>query len=266
MPAPDDIRLTFDQVPDLYQQVRPTCPPELLDAIFEQLPDEPRIVEVGPGTGQMTADLLARGAHVTAVELGSNLASAVSDRFSDSDRLTVINAPFESAPLPMASFEAVVSANAYHWIDPIRRATRPFELLEPGGWLGLIELMQVESDVDRGYFERVQPIYESFGDTRHDWDAPTHETAVPRFVAELTQSDLFDDPVLLRVLWDQTYTSAEFRDLMLTYSNMRMMPDDERDDLVAQLTAVVDDELGGSITRPLVATLTLARARSDRRR
>jgi len=259
--APTDIRLTFDQVPDLYQQVRPTCPPELLDAIFEQLPDQPRVVEVGPGTGQLTADLLARGAHVTAVEIGPNLARAVADRFTHSDRLRVINADFETAPLPAGAFDAVVSANAYHWIDPTRRATRPHELLHPGGWLGLIELMQVESDVDRGYFDRVQPIYESFGDVRHDWDAPTHDTAVPKFVAEFTDSDLFDDPVVLRVPWDQTYTSAEYQVLMLTYSNIRMMPDDARDDLVAQLIAVVDDELDGMITRPLVATLTLARAR-----
>jgi len=259
--APDDIRLTFDQVPDLYQRVRPTCPPELLDRVFEQLSDRPRIVEVGPGTGQLTADLLARGAHVTAVELGPNLARAVTERFADSDRLTVVNAPFETASLPTSAFDAVVSANAYHWIEPTQRTARPVELLVPSGWLGIVELMQVESEVDRGYFDRVQPIYEAFGDARVDWDAPTHESATPKFVAELTESDLFADPALYRVPWNQTYTTAEYHDLMLTYSNMRMMPDDERDALVAQLTAVVDDELGGTITRPLVATMTLAQAK-----
>lgn len=263
MVVPNDIRLTFDQVPDLYQQLRPTCPPQLLDAIFARLPRAPRVVEVGPATGQLTGDLLERGAHVTAVEIGPNLAQALSARFRGDTRLSVVNAPFESAPLDVGSFDAVLAANAYHWIDAERRVTRPFELLAPGGWLGLIELIQVASALDRGYFDRVQPIYESFGEVRRDGDAPTHENAVPRFVAELAESDLFDDPVLLRVPWDQRYTTAEFGSLMATYSNMRMMPPAQRDDLITRLCAVVDDEYGGTITRPLVATLTLSRVRSN---
>ena len=33
------------------------------------------MVEIGPGTGQATRDLLARGAHVVAVEPGADLAA-----------------------------------------------------------------------------------------------------------------------------------------------------------------------------------------------
>jgi len=261
MAAPDDIRLTFDQVPDLYDRVRPTYPAALLDVLFARLPDEPHIVESGPGTGQATRDLLARGAFVTAVEIGPRLAATLATKLADSDRLRVVNAPFETAELPHHAFDGVVSACAYHWIEPARRATRPHDLLKPGGWLGVIELTQVESDVDRGFFDRVQPIYDSFGEPRIDGTPPTHQSAAPAFVDELTASGLFDDLEVHREVWDQTYTSAQFRELMLTYSNMRMMPPADRDALVAQLIAVVDDELDGVITRPLVAMLTLARAR-----
>ncbi|MGB0112823.1 MAG: hypothetical protein WBP59_06350 [Ilumatobacteraceae bacterium] len=160
-----------------------------------------------------------------------------------------------------SAFDAVVSANAYHWIAPADRVARPLQLLAPGGWLAVIELMQVGSDVDGGYFDRVQPIYEAFGDTNHDWHPPSHDTAVPRYVEELADSDDYDEPVLHRVRWDQTYTVAEFGELMLTYSDMRMMPERERGALIQQLLAVVRDEYDGTVTRPLVATLTMAQAR-----
>lgn len=61
-----------------------------------------------------------------------------------------------------------------------------------------------------------------------------------------------------RVPWDQTYTSAEYRTLLLTYSGTSSRPEPARTDMVGQLVAVVDNEFDGSLTRPLVATLTLA--------
>jgi hypothetical protein len=56
---PADKRLSFNEVPDLYDEIRPTYPAELYDVLFAMLPSAPGIVEVGPGTGQATKDLLA---------------------------------------------------------------------------------------------------------------------------------------------------------------------------------------------------------------
>ena len=62
----DDIRLSFNEAPDIYDKVRPSYPAELFDTLFQVLPSQPEIVEVGGGTGQATKDLLARGASVLA--------------------------------------------------------------------------------------------------------------------------------------------------------------------------------------------------------
>jgi hypothetical protein len=68
MGRPDDIGLSFNEAAEIYDEVRPSYPVELFDALFEALPPQPEIVEVGPGTGQATKDLLARGATVHAIE------------------------------------------------------------------------------------------------------------------------------------------------------------------------------------------------------
>jgi hypothetical protein len=45
---PDDIRLSFNEVADIYDKVRPSYPADLFDALFQRLPSQPEIVEVGP--------------------------------------------------------------------------------------------------------------------------------------------------------------------------------------------------------------------------
>lgn len=49
-----------------------------------------RAVEIGPGKGALTEQLLKRFAHVTALELDSELAEGLRSRWSDSDRLNVV--------------------------------------------------------------------------------------------------------------------------------------------------------------------------------
>ncbi|WP_199237197.1 class I SAM-dependent methyltransferase [Kribbella antiqua] len=69
------LRTTFGEVAELYDRVRPTYPPEMYDDLARLLGNpRPRVLEIGPGTGQATAPMVARGWSVTAVELSPDLA------------------------------------------------------------------------------------------------------------------------------------------------------------------------------------------------
>ena len=65
-----DDGLGFDNIPEIYDRVRPTYPPALFDALLSYLSSPPerglRAVEIGPGTGQATRSLLERGIAVSA--------------------------------------------------------------------------------------------------------------------------------------------------------------------------------------------------------
>ena len=67
----------FDEVPQLYDRVRPGCPDELFAdlAAVVDLAAASTVLEVGYGTGQATRSRAARGYAVTAVEPGANLAA-----------------------------------------------------------------------------------------------------------------------------------------------------------------------------------------------
>lgn len=106
MGKPGDIRLAFDDVAEIYDSVRPSYPVDLFDALLTMLPTDPMVVEVGPGTGQATRDLLARGASVLAIEIGPSMATTLQRNLS-SDRLRVSVGDFETETVMMGEPEQV---------------------------------------------------------------------------------------------------------------------------------------------------------------
>ena len=250
-------RGTFDEVADLYDRVRPTYPPELFDALFSRLGPAPVVLEVGPGTGQATRALLARGARVTAVEPGANLRRRLRENLPD-EALEVVGATFEEAVLAPRSFDALVSATAYHWVDAPARTEKPARVLRPGGWIAVIDLIQVDAPSDRGFFARVQDVYRRHESAENQYHAPSPEEARNPVFEELASSPLYGEPVVVRCRWDQTYSSDNYADLMRSYSVVRVKPAPAREALIGEVCALIDAEFGGEVTRPLVAAMTLA--------
>jgi SAM-dependent methyltransferase len=264
MPERSDLgnRRGFDQSVDRYERARHGYPPVLFDDFFALLPVGCQLCEVGPGTGQATVDLLARGAHVTAVELGAAMAQRLATRFGQHPGLIeVINAPFEHAVLVDEGFDAVFSATAYHWVPTWAQTVLPARILRRDGVLAIVDTLQVDAPVDDGFWERVQPIFDRHGAGRRTDDPPVtsaHEVT-PSILPVLHATDQFKDVELRRYRWDQHYTSDQYGDLHRTYSGWLAMPQAAGEALLADVCAFIDSDYDGHIVRPLVITLVSAR-------
>ncbi len=254
---PSDKRLSFNEVAEIYDEIRPSYPAAMYDSLFDMLPPAPSILEVGPGTGQATKDLIAGGATVHAVEIGPATAAKLQSNLS-SDQLTVTVADFEHATFTPASFDAVFSATAYHWISPPAQVDRPAEILKPGGLIGVVDLIQVTSS-DTDFFDAAQPIYDKYGQTHQGPPPPTRNRAEPAIRTLFESDDRFVDVAVRRWDWDQVYSAASYRKLMLSYSGTQMMPTEDRIGLLDEIETFINQRFDGQITRPLVATLTTAR-------
>ena len=160
--SPTDIRLSFNEAADIYDRARPSYPPHLFDAFFQLLPPAPQIVEVGPGTGKATKDLLVRGASVHAIEIGPAMAGKLRSNLP-SDRLRVTIGDFEDVSIAPNRADAVFSATAYHWVSQEAQTDRPATLLRRGGIVAIVDLIQVDSPDDAGFFAASQGIYERYG-------------------------------------------------------------------------------------------------------
>lgn len=91
-----------------------------------------RVLDAGCGLGQAAAELLARGARVTGVDIHAPLLEQA--------RLWAPAAEFIAADLlawrPAEAFDAIYCFATLHWIQPPQAAARAlYELLKPGGRL-----------------------------------------------------------------------------------------------------------------------------------
>jgi trans-aconitate methyltransferase len=257
-----DPRLSFDNAADEYEAVRPHYPSDVFYRLFELLPATPSILEVGPGTGQATRDLLSKGAMVTAVEIGPRLAAKLQD-IIDSPNLNVVVGDFETLQLPEHSHDGLFSASAYHWISSAAQLDRPAQLLRPGGVLAVVQLTQVTSPDDRGFFEAAQPIYQRYGEGHRGPLPPRRDEVVPVMADPLRKDRRFTDVAVHHYNWNQTYTAAQYRKLMFSYSITQMMEPDRQLGMLDDMTAFIEQQFDGEITRPLVVSLTTAVLRGE---
>jgi SAM-dependent methyltransferase len=258
VPPTADPRKSFDPAAEIYDEIRPSYPAPLFDYLFGLLPPRARILEVGPGTGQATRDLLGRGAVVHAVELGPGMAAKLRTNLPTDD-LQVTVGDFERVDVPQRSMDAVFSATAYHWITPAAQVDRPAAILKRGGILAIVDTIQVDSPDDDGFFDVVQPIYERYGQGHAGPPAPARTNVDPPIRQSLGQDHRFVDVAVHGYDWNQTYTAAAYRKLMLSYSGTQMMNPAERQGLLDEIETFIRDRFGGQITRPLVVTLTTAK-------
>jgi SAM-dependent methyltransferase len=252
-----ELRETFDNVPDIYHEIRPRYPPALFDALFALLPARPRVLEVGPGTGQATSDLLARGATVHGVEIGVAMAAKLR-AVLPTNELTITIGDFELVPQEPAAYDCVTSATAYHWIARDAQRDRPAAFLKPGGIVAIIDLIHVASPDDHGFFAAAQPIYRRYDGDEETPQLPQRGETDPPMRAALENDDRFRDVRVHRYDWNQAYTAAEYRKLLLSYSGTHAMAPDAQVAFLDEMEQLIRADFAGQVTRPLVVTLTTA--------
>ena len=257
MAAASDPRRSFDGAAEIYDEVRPNYPAAMFDDLFDLLPARPFVVEVGPGTGQATRDLLDRGAIVHAVELGPAMAMKLREVLPSGD-LHVTVGDFEHVALPGRSADAVFSATAYHWISAPSQVDRPAAILKPRGVVAIVDLNQVDSPDDGGFFAAAQPIYDRYGQGHTGPSAPARGAVEPPMRRALDRDPRFVDIEVSSYDWNQTYTAVAYRKLMLSYSVTQLMDPEARRGLLDDIETFIEARFDGQITRPLLVTLTTA--------
>lgn len=141
----DDLRRryaeVFDDVAEEYDRERRGYPDELIDAAcaYGELRRGDRVVEVGSGTGLLTASLVARGLTVDAIDPGANMIRLAERRVGEDAVVRFHRGRFEEVALPQGAFAALFSATAFHWIEPSVGWARAADVLAPGGMLALLQ-------------------------------------------------------------------------------------------------------------------------------
>ncbi|MEU0157267.1 class I SAM-dependent methyltransferase [Streptomyces sp. NPDC006261] len=251
----------FDEDAELYDRARPGYPPELYDDLAELAGARPgsRVLEMGCGTGQATVPLAARGCRITAVEAGPHMAAIARRNLAGATEAEVVTARFESWPLPPEPYDVVVSATAFHWIDPAVRMTRAADALRPGGALAVVRGQHVRGGTEE-FFAEVQRCYERFDPQTPPGLRPpaTADVDASDHVREVALSGRFGPTALRRHEQDLTFTTSGYLELLRTFSGHRALPEAARNGLLRCIQDLIEGRYGGRVTKRYLIELAVS--------
>lgn len=258
------LRTTFNTNAERYHAMRPHYPMELFEKLIADthLPEHAELLEIGPGTGQATQPLAERSYHITAVELGDEMAAIARASLADYPNVKVITGAFEDVDLPARQYDLIYSATAIHWIKPEYKFVKPHKLLKSGGHLAIIHTEHVSDEQGDKFFFASQPIYQKYHtkdkliNKQGDFTLPRLKDLQP---PERIDAALFSPESFTVFPMTLSYTSQEYVDLLATYSPHLALPEDKRTGFLREIKELIDKDFGGRITKHYGMTLTVAK-------
>jgi trans-aconitate methyltransferase len=244
-------RVSFDARAELYDAARPSYPDALVDDVLSH--GGRRVLEIGAGTGKATVVFARRGASIVAIEPGSSLAAVLRRNVAGLD-VTVENTTFEAWPITRP-FDIVMAAQAIHWIDLGVRYAKPAEVLAPGGTLALIRNEKLAPE--DGLAAEIDAAYARWPVGSNKPPVDVVETARRELVDQIDASGLYGAVDVRVYPWTTTYTTAQYLDLLDTYSDHALLAEDRRAPLY-QAIAEAFERRGGVVEMPYVAMAFLA--------
>lgn len=242
-----EVAQSFGSDAERYDRTRPAYPSALIAQIAASSPGRAAL-DVGCGTGIAARQLQAAGCTVLGVEPDARMA-----KFARHSGTEVEVTTFEDWDAAGREFDTVISATAWHWVDPVAGAAKAARVLRPRGLLAVFGNVAFDSppQVQEAFTAALRtvapdsPFVSASADKVNAVDA--YERLYAKAADGIRQSGAFADPRRERFDWSVTYTRDEWLDQLPTTGALTQLPPDKLAPVLDAVGAAID-ALGGRFT------------------
>lgn len=241
---------SFGSDVERYDRARPTYPDELMARIRTMAPG-PDVLDVGCGTGIQARQLEAAGARVLGIEPDGRMAAYARGRGLD-----VEESRFEDWEAAGRTFDAVITAQAWHWVDPVAGAAKVKTVLRPGGLFAAFwHVFDAPEPIGAALVEAVRDVvpdlpFDPAALMRAD---KAYEKGAVTTGERFGEVGGFGEPEQWRFSWERHYTRAEWLDFVPTQGFLTRLTAEQRTPILEAVGNAIDD-LGGSF---VLSTVTV---------
>ncbi|AVT28708.1 SAM-dependent methyltransferase [Plantactinospora sp. BC1] len=216
----------------------------------------PRVLDLGAGTGKLTATVVETGADVTAVEPDPAMLAELCGALPD---VPALPGSAEAIPLPDASVDAVLAGNAMHWFDMAVAGPEIARVLAPGGILaGLWNTVDDRVDWVAGLARVSGSAAIGPRDTPASWRAVTADAHLPKTGVAAR----FGSPEQAEFPHGQLRTADSLVATLETRAGMLVMPEQERQATLGRIRAFLasrPETAEGEFTLPMLTCVLRVR-------
>ena len=208
-----------------------------------------RVLDLGAGTGKLTATVAALGLDVVAVEPDPAM---LDELRSGLPTVRALQGGAEAIPLPDASVDVVLAGNAMHWFDMDIAGPEIARVLTAGGVLaGLWNLFDDQVDWVAGLQQVSGPAGIGPRDTPASWRRETADLHLPR----TSPTARFGSPEQAVFAHGQRRTSDSLVETLATKAGMLVMPAPDRLAVLSRIREFLSsrpETASGTFTLPLL--------------
>jgi len=254
-------RRIFGSVAETYAEARPDYPDELYQLLATRcgLQSQTAVLEIGPGTGLVTKRLLRMGVNsIRAIEPDARLVEFLTRQLPD-QALTIDPCSLEEASLDDKSFDVVVAANSFHWLEQHDALKKVFRVLRPGGWWAMWWMIFSTCGNSDPFQAATQHLFKDV--------APFPGTTVDGIPFGLDRARRRDDlrqagfieTRIAQWRWHVTYDTARLIALYNTFSPLWTLAEEGRFALLRQLADIAERDFHGNVKKTFVTVCYTAR-------